>query len=203
MTDYTVVEMAEGEEIDSESGPIDLHLEPAHRKGEVHIGEPSECDEDGHCAISGNTYQKKDIIKKLPYGDSGTKWTGETWTVAEDQTANLAAVLTIAAVDVSIDAGAVASDPDWGYYHEQEQPDEDDEPEIEVDEPGDAAEEKVMVEWVATLVELGYYDSETDYADRHGVDLFWEDGADGSHPLFADTDSNDIFDTRKASPVQA
>jgi len=202
MTDYDVVEMADGVDVDSESGPINLHLEPAHRKGEVHITGPEDCDEDGHCKVTGNTYHRKDIIKKLPYGDSGTKWTGDTWTVAEDQTANLAATLTIAAVDVSIDAGAIASDPEWGHFHEDEQPEEDTTSEIEVGEPDDAAERKVMVDWLGTLVELGYYDNEIEYTDKYGVDLFYSNENAGGHILFEPTECNDIFDTRKATPAQ-
>jgi len=199
---YKAIEMADGEDIDSESGPISLHLEPANRTGEIHIENPAESGHSDHCTINGNTYQRKDLIKKLPYGETGTEWTGETWTVHKEQTANLAAVLCVAGVRVTLGEGAVRSDPEWGWYHEQEQPDDGGEDEIEVGGPVDAAEKKVLLSWVSDLVELGVIESEWDYAERHKVMFFHDDNTGNAHELLADTECYGAFDTRKASPPQ-
>lgn len=198
---YEVIEMADGTEVDSESGPISLHCEPADSSGEVHIESPGGSVGEGKCAVSGNTYHRKDLIKKLPYGDDGTEWTGETWIVDSEQTANLAAVLCIAGVDVTIDSEAVGSDAEWGYYHEQESEDDEDGGDVVIGEPDDANESKVMVSWVCDLVEVGCCESELEYKDRYGVELFWDDDVSGSHELLADTDGLGVFDTRKACPT--
>jgi len=194
------MEMADGEEIDSESGPISLHLEPVDSSGRIHIESPDYSGEDGFCPITGDTYRQKDVIKKLPYGDGGTKWTGETWVVSEEQTANLAATLSIAAVDVTIHSDAVGSDPEWGYYHEEEQEEESVPTGVEVGGPSEANESAVMASWLSDLVELGSYDSKSEYQDRFGVNLFYDADTGGGHELLADTDGVAIFDSRKACP---
>lgn len=200
---YKAIEMADGADVESESGPISLHLEPADGKGEIHIGSPDGSSEDGMCDVEGNTYQHKGLIKKLPYGESGAEWTGETWVVSEEETANLAGVMCIAGVGVTLDGRAVASDSEWGYYHDEEVEDSGSSDVVEVGGPSDAAEEKVLLSWVSDLVELGVYESEMDYADRHKVMFFCDDNTGNAHELLADTECYGAFDTRKASPPQA
>jgi hypothetical protein len=200
MTLYKVMEVGDGERIDSESGPINVHCEPANSTGEVHIKKQSQSNGRGQCDVTGNTYHRKDIIKKLPYGDDGTKWTGDVWVVSEEQTANLAATLTIAGVDVTIHEDAIASDPEWGYYYDEAQTDEPEGGELVIGPPADADERKVSSGWVETLVGLGYYSDAEEYADRFDVKLLWDEHMMDGYILCRDTGTTPIFDSRKASP---
>ena len=200
MTLYEVMEVGDGERIDSESGPINVHCEPTDITGEVHIKQQSQSEGREQCNVTGNTYHRKDIIKKLPYGDDGTKWTGDVWVVAEDQTANLAATLIIAGVDVTIHEDAIASDDEWGWYYEEAQPDEPEEGELVIGPPDDASEDKVSSGWVETLVNLGHYSSVEEYADRFDVKMLYDEDIMDGYILCRDTGTTPIFDSRKASP---
>jgi len=200
MTLYKVMEVGDGESIDSESGPINVHCEPTDSTGEVHIKQQIQSEGRGQCSITGNAYHRKDIIKKLPYGDDGTKWTGDVWVVNEEQTANLAATLTIAGVDVTIHEDAIASDPEWGYYHDEAQPEESEEGELVIGPPPEADERKVASGWVETLVGLGYYGDVEEYADRFDVKLLWDEDMMEGYVLCRDMGTTPIFDSRKASP---
>lgn len=168
---FKVMEIGDGVEIDGPTGAINVYLEPVQESGEVLIKAPGEDIGDSHCRVHGRTYENKDLIKKLPYGSHGTEWTGDVWAVNKDMTTELAAVLTIAGVDLTVEAGVVAEDEDWGHLRE------------EIDLPGDNDDtitvrvgpggpgDKVSRTWAEEAAETGNYDSVEEFADQFNLEV--------------------------------
>lgn len=168
---FRVIEVGDGVELDGPTGKIRVYLEPTQETGDVHIKEPGEDIDDDLCRIHGDTYNSKDLIKKLPYGRSGTQWNGEVWTVHKKSTADLCAVLKIAARDVTLDSRAIAHDDDWGILQE----------EIELDEGGNETYkvingpsdpgQGVSRSWAEDAADLGNYDSADAFAEQFNLEI--------------------------------
>jgi len=168
---YEVVEIGDGEEIEGPTGSIGVFLEPTEDTGQVHIEEPGDGIMDHQCRVSGDTYNNRKLIKKLPYGDDGSEWTGETWAVAKHKTSDLAAVLSIAAVKVTIDSDAIASDEGWGHLRSEvvDKPESDDSVEVMVG-PGDPGD-KVSRSWAEDAAKTGNYDSADEFAEAFSLEI--------------------------------
>jgi len=172
---YKVMEIGSGTEIDGPTGAINVHLEPTDYEGEVHIKAPGDGIGDSHCRIEGNTYQHKDLIKKLPYGNDGAEWTGEVWAASSDMTSDLAAVLSIAAVGVTINAEAVASDEEWGgLIDEVDGIGDDDEEETVMVGPSGPGE-GVSRSWAEQAAETANYDTVDEFIEHFEVSVVSDD----------------------------
>jgi len=168
---FKVMEVGDGVEIEGPTGPINVYLEPVQNSGEVLIKAPGDDIGKNQCRIHGNTYQHKDLIKKLPYGHEGSEWTGEVWAVNKEMTTELAAVLTIAGVDVTIEGGAVAEDDGWGHLREEIELPGDDNASIQVMVGPSGPGDKVSRSWAEDAAEKGNYDSVEEFAEQFNLDV--------------------------------
>lgn len=195
---FEVIEVGDGVELDCKTGTVNVYLEPTTEEGEIHIKGDDESGTAGMCDISGDTYQHKELIKKLPYGDTGTEWTGETWVVAKDQTANLAGVLTIAGVKATLDARAIATDDDWGELREEIDLPGDDNETVKVMRGPEGPDNKVSRSWAEDAARVGRYEDAETFADEFGLDVVPDEEIMEYHDLDTDHDDVDVFNSNTA-----
>jgi len=168
-----VFELHDGVEVEGPTGEISVGINPTDEMHDVYIREPGSGTDDKWCKIVGDTYQHKEKIKKLDYGQ--VEWTGDYWQVLEDKVTEVCSVLLIAGVDVGLDAGAVASDRDWGYLREEVELDDDlggvEEETLRIMVPPDGPTDKVSRSWAEDATEVGNYDSVEEFAEEFGLNV--------------------------------
>lgn len=172
MVKYRLIRHPEGQSIEGPTGSIPVLAEPNEPDGDIIIHTPGEHDSvslKGQCAVTGDTYNQKDKIKKLEYGEDGTRWNGDVWTVNEEASSDLAAVLMVAGISVSVYEGALRHDAGWGRYYEP------------VDESGCDGEEMVVMvgpdyptdfvsrSWVQEAAKVGGFQEVENFIEKFGL----------------------------------
>jgi len=195
---FKVIEVDDGKRLDCKTGKVNVWLEPTTDRGDIHIKGDKESGTDGMCDVVGDTYQHKEVIKKLPYGDTGTEWTGDVWAVSTDQTANLAGVLTIAGIGATLDARAIAVDDDWGELREEIDVPGDDNETIRVMRGPEGPGDKVSRSWAEDAARVGRYEDAETFADEFGLEVAPDEEIMEYHDLDTDDDDVEVFNSDMA-----
>lgn len=193
-----VRESHDGTVISGPTGKIDVGLEPTNDYHDIFIQKPGSGSGDDMCKISGDTYQHKKKIKKLPYGDNGSQWTGDYWEVNKNLTSDLCAVLKVVAVDVCIHSRAVVSDDGWKSLRK----------EIDIDDPvgsdetlrlmagPDSPMEGVSRSWAEDAAETGNFDSVEEFAESFGLNVIDDEEAEDKLDEPEEYNDENIFSTQ-------
>lgn len=186
-----VREQPEGQLIEGPTGDIEVDLEPTDDFHDVMVCEPGSGDGTDMCKITGKTYEHKEKIKKLPYGDDGTRWTGEWWEVNKSMVTELCAVLCIAAVDVCVHSKCVAKDEDWGSLRKRIDIDEgrEEDSKLRIVAGPKSPMEGVSRSWAEDAAEVGNFDDADDFAEEYGLNIIEDEEA--KEMLEGDDDEKD------------
>lgn len=200
---FEIIELDEGVTVSGPTGSIDVYAEPVKNEGRVHIGDYRDGDApDGMLPVTGDTYNQKGKIKKLPYGDDGTKWTGEVWAVAGDKVTDLVAVLKLSGLNVTVHSTALAIDDDWGELQN----------EVDIDGGGTNDETiKLMVgprhsaegvsrSWVEEAAKLGNSDDVDAFIEKYNLDVYDDEELMEKHGFDESDDEVEVFSSENKSP---
>jgi hypothetical protein len=177
---------------------VSVDLEPVQTEEEVHIGDLDESVASGCCPVEGNSYPYKDDIKKLPYGDDGTQWTGDVWAVNPRKTAELVAVLLGAGARVSLEASCLEYDEDWGRLRKEILLDDDSGEKLRVMHPPYGDDNKVPRSWVESASSLGNFDSVEEFAENFDLNVVSDKEAKEELGLSDDDEEVDFFSSEGA-----
>lgn len=191
------IEFGKGKTIEGPTGSISITLEVSDSRGGVEIQKPGEGCADGQCRITGNTYNAKDDIKKLPYGDDGTQWNGEVWLVNKHKVAELTAVLMKAGYSLTIDGKAVSHCDDFGELREEVDLPGDEDGTVDVMYGPHGDNDEVSCSWAEDAADLGNYDDVETFADKFGLTIVEDEVIRERHNVTSGEPSevDDLFTT--------